>query len=120
MAWAQGFINQDRYLVHTGQLTAYTTDGYGQSSASTITTIACYVYDENQNENASAPVSTDRVKHFALVPSSVTVSEGYHLSAVDPDGAAVISQSQVTNVQDFNSHLYGARIKLLHLEIPTI
>ena len=121
MAWPQlGFIDIESFLKHSGILAATGTSEYGETTIVSSSTVACYVYTEAENSTNSTPATTDRIRHFALIPSSVTCGVDYHLSSVtDPNGSTVISNARVTLVQDFNSHRYGARIKLLYLEIPS-
>lgn len=119
--WPQASLfNQDIFLVHVGQLATVGTSEYGESVLTSIATVACLVYTEDDKSSGSVPTITDGIQHFALIPSSITVAQDYHLQDVrDPAGNQVIADARVAAVRDFNSWRFGARIKQLYLEMTT-
>ena len=120
--WPQtGFIRQNEFLVHKAQLVSVSTSEWGDSVESSATTIVCYFYEEGSTSFSSAPITTDKFKHYAIIPSSVTIGVDYHLRSItDPNGTVIQTSARVDAIHDYNSHRYGARIKLLNLEIATI
>jgi hypothetical protein len=115
-----GLMNLDVFLRHVGQLRVQSYDVYGQPTASSVNTVACLVYTEENPETDSTPARVGRCRHFLVIPSSVTVHANYHISnVVDPNGNVVLADARITDVMNFNHWRFGERIKVLHLELPT-
>lgn len=121
MAWpSRGFIDVDHFMVQVGQLRSMAADSYGQEVVTSISTIVCIVYNEVDSASNTTPMATQRGNYSVVIPSSVTVSEGDHLTEVrDPAGGLVLANARLHIANALDHWLYGTRVQFLSLEILT-
>lgn len=113
-------INPTKYLTQLGQWEHRLANNlYGETSATTITTIPIYVYEETiDNTQPTANVTTER-RFYGVIPSSVfAVALDNILQITDGQGQVVLDRAQVQHVTEFNDWLAGSRFKQLYLVIP--
>lgn len=106
------------YLVHVGQLQAVTKSTFGDDVVSTVTTIACYVYQETDQRKIQDPRQTPVGAYSALLPSSAVVAENYVLANVVGRGnVPILPSAKVTRIIQYNDWQEGLRFIQVALEL---
>lgn len=111
--------NYDARLIHVGQWVRTHSGAYGDAvDVSTITTIACYGYTEDNIRVSRAPVESRTLLWSALVPLIRTdIKAGDLLNAiVDRNGIVILEKSRVVETQIFRHRLEDVRCINLILE----
>lgn len=93
------------YLTQVGQLRFVTRDAFGDTSISSVQTVSCYVYTEEDEQRSTNPTMTRGIRHNALLPYSVrgNTQTGVHLSSVvDPYGNTVLNDARIVDILDYN------------------
>ena len=118
MSVNRGLIQNDKYFTQVGQLRTMTKTKYGETS---LTTIPCLVYQEEDKESQTTPAVGTRTRHFACFSNTFVASEGDHLTAVvDQFGIPVITDSRIVKINDYNSFRHGSRFHRFELDIKLV
>lgn len=111
-------ININKYVTMTGQLRSMARNEYGDTTVTTITTVKCLVYQDSDQQRMTNPVITDLNKHFALIPTGVTIKLHDHLSVVlNRFGETVIDDARIAKITNFGSWRRKIRFRKLDLEL---
>lgn len=117
-------IDLRKYLVHKGQLQRTTRDDYGETVATSITTVACLVYSEDESRapvyprDIQHPRETLTFGHYALLPNTLSVRVNDMLaSVIDINNLPVISSAKIVQVIELNHWRYGKRAIQVRLEV---
>ena len=102
----------------TGQLRSMGRNGYGDSVVTTVATVKCLVYQDTDEQRMTNPVITNLNKHFALIPTGITIKLHDHLSVVvNQFGESIIDDARVTNITNFGSWRRKIRFRKLELKL---
>lgn len=111
-------INVDKYTTMTGQLRSVARDNFGDAEVTTITTIKCLVYQDTDQQQQTNPTITNFDKHFAIVPTGVTIKLHDHLSVVmNRFGESIIDDARITKITNYGSWRRKVRFRKLDLEL---
>lgn len=110
-------INVNDYMVQVGQhLTKTSYDQFG-TSVTTVATISCLVFKEEDQLTDGVPIDTKTGMHLAIVPNSLTVAiDDYLVTVIDSFGNTVISNGRVTEVVQYAPWYRGIEFKVLRLD----
>jgi len=112
-----GFIDYRTYLSEIGQIQYVTLDQFGQSQVTSVTTVACRVYDGDIDRQLSEDKRTETISFQALVPVDTFVPIGSFLSQVvwPKTGLLILSRGRVTMHKPYVHWEYGPLIQQLEL-----
>lgn len=118
MSRNRGLIQLDKYFTQVGQLGRRARSNYGDTTLTSIITIACVLYTEQQAEVTGVPAVGMSLMHFACLPTSAAPREGDVLSSVvDQFGTSIFSSGRIVGIQDFNDPFHGSRFVQVRLDL---
>lgn len=111
-------INIKKYVTMTGQLRSMARNSHGDTVVTTITTVKCLVYQDSDQQRMTNPTITDLNKHFALIPTGVTIKLHDHLSVVvNQFGESIVDDARITKITNWGSWRRKVRFRKLDLEL---
>ena len=113
-------IQNSTYLTQFGQLRQFTRDEYGDLSQTSVTTVACLVYLEGDEQSQTNPVMTNVIEHRLVLPYSVrsVTTLKTHISQVtDKFGNVVLSDARIDKIIDYNHWRYAPRFFVCNLDL---
>ncbi len=110
-----------KYVTQVGQLKRTTRNVTGDTVVSTIVTVNCLVYQDDEQQEVTNPAMTKSVRDFAVIASTVATSLNDHLAnVVDQFGNPVLTDARIVKVTDYNHWKYGPRFKKLDLDVDLV
>lgn len=113
-----GLIDATKYITQVGQLRTMSRNNFGDVSETSVVTVSCLVYQEEDEQDQTNPAVTGKVRHFAILPKTATPQTGDHLSAVvDRFGNEILSDARILLVNDYHTWRYGRKFFRVTLDV---
>lgn len=112
-------IRNQKYLTQFGQLKSMGRNVTGDATQTSVTTVACLVYQEESEQDQTNPAITLLNKHRCCLPTSVRslVKEHDHLAQVtDRFGNVVLTDSRIDKIIDYNHWRHEPRFFVVWLD----
>lgn len=113
-------IRNSKYLTQFGQLRCMGRDNYGDAVQTSVTTVACLVYQETSEQSQTNPAITLLGQDRCCLPTSVRtlVSEHDHISQVrDRFGVLLLEDARIKKIIDYNHWRHEQRFFVVHLDV---
>lgn len=98
-----GYINLDKYLVHTAVLAVTGIGTFGDTVVTTSATVPCLYYQDSASRNMLGNGKLElQYMHKLLLPSSVVVAVNDQITnVVNAEGDALVSSARIVKVESF-------------------
>jgi hypothetical protein len=101
-------FDYSRHLKHVAQIQTRARDKYGELYVTDTTTVACLLYEEDDEREFSFAEQTHVFKDRVIFEPDVTIELGNLIvSVVDKDGVEVLDVGELKEIESYHHHRYG-------------
>lgn len=92
-------MDYNKYLKHVGQIKTTASNKYGDTSATTTTTMMCFVYQTTDERTVDANARRHEFQYHILLPRTLQPKVNDQVADVkDKDGSAVFTKGIITTI----------------------